>query len=52
MVPMCEKGDKTDTNNYRAHQFLSTTYRLLSNILLSRLTPYAEEITEGNQCGF
>ena len=47
-----EKGDKTDSNNYRGTSLLSTTYKLLSNILLSRLTPYAEEITGDHQCGF
>jgi len=31
---------------------LPTTYKILSNILLSRLTPYAEEITGDHQCGF
>jgi hypothetical protein len=31
---------------------LSTTYKLLSNILLSRLTPYADEIIGERQCGF
>jgi hypothetical protein len=31
---------------------LSTTYKILSNILLSRLTPYAEEIIGEHQCGF
>jgi hypothetical protein len=31
---------------------LSTTYKILSNIHLSRLTPYAEEITGDRQCGF
>jgi hypothetical protein len=30
----------------------STTYKILSNILLSRLTPYAEEIIGDHQCGF
>jgi len=34
-----------------AYHFLPPTYRILSNILLSRLTPYAEKIT-GDQCGF
>ena len=28
------------------------TYKILSNILLSRLTPYAEEIIGDHQCGF
>jgi hypothetical protein len=31
---------------------LSTTYKVLSNILLSRLTPYAEEITGEHYYGF
>jgi hypothetical protein len=31
---------------------LSPTYKILSNILLSRLTPYAEEIIGDHQCGF
>jgi len=29
-----------------------TTYKILSNILLSRLTPYVNEITGDHQCGF
>ena len=29
-----------------------TTYKILSNILPSRLTPYAEKITGDHQCGF
>ena len=31
---------------------MPTTYKILSNILLSRLTPYAEEIIGDHQCGF
>jgi hypothetical protein len=31
---------------------LSTSYKILSNILLARLTPYADEITGDHQCGF
>jgi len=31
---------------------LLTTYKILSNILLSRLTPYAQEIIGDHQCGF
>jgi len=31
---------------------LSITCKTLSNILLSRLTPNAQEITSDNQCGF
>ena len=40
IVPICKKGDKTDCVNYRGTSLVSTTYRILSNILLSRLTPY------------
>jgi hypothetical protein len=39
-------------SNYAGISFLPTTYKILSNILLSRLTPYAEEITGAHQCGF
>jgi hypothetical protein len=45
-------GDKTDCSNYRGISLLSTTYKIISNILLSRLTPYAEEIIGKHQCGF
>jgi hypothetical protein len=44
--------DKTDCNNYRGISLLSTSYEILSNILLSRLIPYAEEIIGDHQCGF
>jgi hypothetical protein len=46
------KGDKTDFNNYRGISLLPATYKILSNILLSRLIPYAEEIIGDYQCGF
>jgi hypothetical protein len=45
-------GDKTDYNNYRRIPFLPTTYKILSNTLLSRLIPYAEEIIGDHQGGF
>jgi hypothetical protein len=44
IVPTYKKGNKTDCSNYRGISLLSTTYKILSNSLLSRLTPYAEEI--------
>jgi hypothetical protein len=44
IVPIHKKGNKTDCNNYRGKSLLPTTYNILSNILLSRLTPHAEKI--------
>jgi hypothetical protein len=52
LVPIYKKGDKTDSNNYMVISLLPTTYKSLSNILLSRLIPFAEEITEDCQCDF
>ena len=51
VVPIHKKGDKTECNNNRGISHLPTTYKILSNILLSRLIPYAEEITGDHQCG-
>jgi len=52
IVPTYKKGDKTECSNYRELPNPLTTYKILSNILLSRLTPYAEEIIRDHQCGF
>ena len=51
-VPIHKKGDKTDRSNYRGISLLPTTYKILSNILLSRLVPHAKEIIGDHQCGF
>jgi hypothetical protein len=47
-----KKGNKTDCSDYRGISLLSTSYKILSNILLSRLIPYADEIIGDHQCGF
>jgi hypothetical protein len=52
IVPLHKKGDKIDCNNYRGISLLSTSYKILSNILLSRLGPYIDEIIGDHQCGF
>jgi hypothetical protein len=52
VVPIHKKGDKTDCSNYRGISLLSTSYKILSNILLARLTPYADEIMGDHQRGF
>jgi hypothetical protein len=51
-VPILKNGDKTDCLNYRGISLLSTPYKILSNILLTRLTPCADEIIGYLQCGF
>ena len=43
IVPLYEKGEKTDCDNYRSIALLPTAYKILSKFLLSMLTPYAEE---------
>jgi hypothetical protein len=52
IVPVHKKGDKTDCNNYRGISLLSTSYKLLSKILLSRFGTYIEEIIGYHQRGF
>jgi hypothetical protein len=51
-VPIHKKGDKTECSNYRGISLLPTSYKILSNILLSRLIPYADEIIGDHQYGF
>jgi hypothetical protein len=52
IAPVYKNGDKTDCSNYTGISLLSNLYKTFSSILLSRLTPYAEEITGDHQCGF
>ena len=52
IVPIYKKGDNTDCSKYRGLSPFASTYKILFDILLSRLTQYAEEITGDHQCGF
>jgi sorting nexin-29 len=52
IVPIHERGDKIDCNNYRGISLLSITYKIVLNILLSRLVPYIDEIIADHQFGF
>jgi hypothetical protein len=52
IVPIYKKGDKTDCSNYRGISLLSSSYKIFSSILLSRLAPYVDEIIGNHQCGF
>jgi len=47
-----KKGSKTDCSNYIGKSVSPPTYKIASNILLSRLTLYAAEIIGDYQCGF
>jgi hypothetical protein len=51
IVHIYKKGDKSNSSNYRGISLLSTTYKIPSNILLSKLAPYAEEIIGDHQFG-
>jgi hypothetical protein len=39
-----KKGDKTDSNNYRWISVRSASFKIASNVLLSRLRPYIDDI--------
>jgi hypothetical protein len=52
VVPIHKKGDKTDCSNYRGISLLSASHKMLSNILIARPTPYANETTGDHQGGF
>jgi hypothetical protein len=52
IVPVHKKGDKTDCVNYRGISLPSISYKIISNILLSRLSPYIDEIIGDHQCWF
>jgi hypothetical protein len=43
-LPIYKKGDETDCSYYRGMSLMSSTYKILSSILLSSLTPYVQEI--------
>jgi len=44
ILTIYKKGDKMDFITYKGISILPTTYKMLSKLLLSRLTPYVEEM--------
>ena len=52
IVPTYKKGDNRDCSYYTGISLVFTTDKILSNILLSKLIPHAEEIISDHQCGF
>jgi hypothetical protein len=51
-LPIYKNGDKIYCSNYRGISRFSNTYKTLPKILLSSLTPHAEEIIRVHQYGF
>jgi hypothetical protein len=51
-MPFHKKGNKSDYSNYRGISLLSNSYKIVSNILLSTLSPYIDEIIGDHQYGF
>jgi len=51
-TPIFRKEDTLDPKNYRGISLLDTCYKILSTLLLERITPNAEGIVERYQCGF
>ena len=52
IVPSYKKGDNRNCGHFRGMSLVLTTYKILSNILLSKLIPHAEEIIRDHQCRF
>jgi hypothetical protein len=52
IVPVYKTGDKTDYSNYCEISLVRTSYKIVYNILLSRLSPYIDEMIGDHQCGF
>jgi len=52
ICPIHEKGDIMECSNYRCVSLLNAAYKILSSILLARISPFAENIIGNYQCGF
>jgi sorting nexin-29 len=52
VCPIYKKGDQLDSCNYRTITLLSAAYKVLSQILCRRLSPFAREFVGQYQAGF
>jgi len=52
ICPVHKKGDIMECSNYRGVSLLNTAYKILSNALFGRISPFAENIIGNYQCGF
>ena len=50
--PIFKKGNSLNCENYRAITLLCTAYKVLANIVYTKLRPYAEDIIGQYQGGF
>jgi hypothetical protein len=51
-VPIYKKGNRIDCGIYSGISLLPTSYKILYNLLLSRVSPYIDENIVDHQCGF
>jgi sorting nexin-29 len=52
LCPIHKKGDPLDCKNYQGISLLSSTYKVLSNILYSCLLPFVKKESGSYQAGF
>ncbi|PNF36727.1 hypothetical protein B7P43_G12357 [Cryptotermes secundus] len=52
VCPIHKKGDVVVCSNYRGISLLCIAYKIFSNILFNRLSPFVEGIIGDYQCGF
>jgi sorting nexin-29 len=52
ICPIHKKGDIMECSDYRGVSHLNTAYKMLSNILFARISPFAENIIGNYQCDF
>ena len=52
ICPIHKKGDPMECSNYRCVSLLNTVYKILSTVLFTIISPFAENISWNYQCGF
>ena len=52
LIVLPKKGDLSLPKNYRGIMLLEITYKIIANILHSRLLPIEEQLDHEQQCGF
>jgi hypothetical protein len=52
IAPIDKKGSNADGSKYQGMSLLLTSCKIVSNILLSRLSPHVDKIIRDHLCGF